>query len=76
MITFNTLLQRGAIVVEEKGKAQADGGAEKRWYKVDVEKMRQVISDLAAELLILQGNGDAVVALRSARPRGFRGHDL
>ena len=70
MITFNTLLQRGAISVEEKGKPQADGGAEKRWYKVDVEKMRQVISDLAAELLILQGNGDATAVKNVLRDRG------
>jgi len=76
MITFNTLLQRGAIVVEEKGKAQADGGAEKRWYKVDVEKMRQVISDLAAELLILQGNGDAAAVKTMLDSRGVIGAPL
>jgi hypothetical protein len=76
MITFNTLLQRGAIVVEEKGKAQEDGGAEKRWYKVDVEKMRQVISDLAAELLILQGNGDMTAVTAMLDGRGVIGAPL
>jgi hypothetical protein len=76
MITFNTLLQRGAIVVEEKGKVQEDGGAEKRWYKVDVEKMRQVISDLAAELLILQGNGDMTAVTAMLDGRGVIGAPL
>ena len=76
MITFNTLLQRGAIAVEEKGKAQEDGGAEKRWYKVDVEKMRQVISDLAAELLILQGNGDMTAVTAMLDGRGVIGAPL
>ena len=76
MITFNTLLQRGAIVVEEKGKIQEDGGAEKRGYKVDVEKMRQVISDLSAELLILQGNGDVSAVKAMLDGRGVIGAPL
>lgn len=58
MIIFNTLLRDEAIVLEQKGKSAGDGGLEKRHYKVNIEKMRQVISDLAAELLMLQGNGD------------------
>jgi hypothetical protein len=76
MITFNTLLNQGAIVLEEKGKAQADGGAEKRTYRVDVAKMRQVISDLAGELLRLQGNGNVADVKAVLNTRGVIGASL
>lgn len=76
MITFNTLLNQGAIVLEEKGKPVADGGAEKRTYKVDVAKMRQVISDLAAELLRLQGNGNVSDVKAVLSTRGVIGASL
>ncbi len=49
MITFNTLLNAGAITRTSKG-----------FYKVDVEKMKATIEKLAGDLLRLQGNGDAV----------------
>lgn len=76
MITFNTLLSQGAIVLEEKGKPAADGGAEKRTYKVDVAKMRTVISDLAAELLRLQGNGISEDVKAVLNTRGVIGASL
>jgi hypothetical protein len=76
MITFNTLLSQGAIVLEEKGKPAADGGAEKRTYKVDVAKMRLVISDLAAELLRLQGNGISQDVKAVLNTRGVIGASL
>jgi hypothetical protein len=76
MITFNTLLNQGAIVLEEKGKPTADGGAEKRTYKVDVAKMRQVISDLAGELLRLQGNGNSADVKAVLNTRGVIGAPL
>lgn len=48
MITFNTLVDNGAVTRQKDGT-----------YKVDVVKMRAVIEKLAGDLLILQGNGDA-----------------
>jgi hypothetical protein len=48
MITFNTLVDNGAVIRQKDGT-----------YKVDVVKMRAVIEKLAGDLLILQGNGDA-----------------
>jgi hypothetical protein len=48
MITFNTLLNDGAIVRDNKGA-----------YTVNVPKMRISIEKLAGKLLRLQGNGDA-----------------
>jgi hypothetical protein len=47
MITFNTLVDNGAVIRQKDGT-----------YKVDVVKMRAVIEKLAGDLLILQGNGD------------------
>lgn len=48
MITFNTLLNDGAIVRDSKGS-----------YTVNVPKMKVSIEKLAGTLLKLQGNGDA-----------------
>ncbi len=48
MITFNTLLDDGAIVRDNKG-----------YYTVNVPKMKLSIEKLAGTLLKLQGNGDA-----------------
>ncbi|MBL7811740.1 MAG: Zn-dependent hydrolase [Bacteroidetes bacterium] len=48
MITFNTLLDKGAV------KRQSNG-----FYKVDVAAMRGVIKELAGQLLMLQGDGNA-----------------
>lgn len=48
MITFNTLLESGAITRNAAG-----------FYKVDVAKMRAAIEKLAGDLLRLQGDGDA-----------------
>jgi hypothetical protein len=76
MITFNTLLNQGAIVLEEKGKPALDGGAEKRTYRVDVDKMRKVISDLAGELLRLQGNGNVADVKAVLNSRGVIGASL
>lgn len=47
MITFNTLLSKGAITRNSEGI-----------YKVDVTKMKEVITALAGELLKLQGDGN------------------
>lgn len=48
MITFNTLMKTGAIVRDAKGL-----------YSVDMKAMRSAIDKLAAELLTLQGDGNA-----------------
>lgn len=48
MITFNTLMNSGAIVRDSKGS-----------YSVDMKAMRSAIDKLAAELLTLQGDGNA-----------------
>ncbi len=57
MITFNTLLNKGAITKGPKG------------YSVNVAEMKAVISSLAAELLVLQGDGNAqgVAAMLGSR---------
>lgn len=47
MIIFNTLVSKGAITRQNNGK-----------YSVNVAEMKKVISDLAAELLTLQGDGN------------------
>ncbi|MBS3914941.1 MAG: Zn-dependent hydrolase [Bacteroidetes bacterium] len=47
MITFNTLLNAGAIVRQSNGT-----------YKVNVDVMKKTIQKLAGELLVLQGNGN------------------
>lgn len=47
MIIFNTLLSKGAITRQKNGK-----------YNVNVPEMKKVISNLAAELLTLQGDGN------------------
>ena len=54
MITFNTLLDRGAIGYT----ASSTGG----YYTVNVTKMRSVISVLAGVLLQVQGDGDPAKA--------------
>jgi hypothetical protein len=46
MITFNTLLNKGAITKGPKG------------YSINVNEMKNVIGALAAELLVLQGDGN------------------
>lgn len=76
MIIFNTLLKAEAIALEEKGKIVGDNAAEKRYYRVDVIKMKKVISDLATELLILQGNGDALGVKDILDSRGVIGNSL
>ncbi len=57
MITFNTLMNSGCLESTNKG------------MKVDVAKMRSAIESLAAELLILQGDGnvDGVNTMLSGR---------
>jgi hypothetical protein len=45
-------------------------------YKVDVPKMKQAISDLAAELLIWQGNGNKAVVQAALDTRGVISVDL
>jgi hypothetical protein len=47
MIIFNTLLSKGAVSRQKNGK-----------YLVNVPEMKKVISNLAAELLTLQGDGN------------------
>ncbi len=64
MITFNTLIKNGCVVKTTKG------------YKVDVIKMKQAISDLAAELLQWQGNGDKAVVQQILDTRGVIGVEL
>ncbi len=54
MITFNTLLERGAIAYT----ANANGG----YYTVNVAKMRSAIAGLAGALLQVQGDGDPAKA--------------
>ncbi len=49
MITFNTLVENGAIAMKTDGKVS--------YYLVNVAKMRSVISALAADLLKVQGDG-------------------
>jgi hypothetical protein len=64
MITFNTLMKNGCVTKTSKG------------YKVDVPKMKQAISDLAAELLIWQGNGNKAVVQSALDTRGVISVDL
>lgn len=47
MIIFNTLVSKGAVSRQKDGK-----------YVVNVSEMKKVISNLAAELLTLQGDGN------------------
>ncbi len=47
MIIFNTLLSKGAVSRQKNGK-----------YLVNVPEMKKIISNLAAELLTLQGDGN------------------
>jgi hypothetical protein len=47
MIIFNTLVAKGAIDRMKNGK-----------YNVNVPEMKKVISNLAQELLVLQGEGN------------------
>jgi hypothetical protein len=64
MITFNTLVKNGCVIKTNKG------------YKVDVVKMKQAISDLAAELLMWQGNGDKALVQSVLDTRGVIGVEL
>lgn len=65
MIIFNTLLSKGAIVRQKNGK-----------YKVDVALMKTVISELAAELLTLQGDGNTGGVTAMLETRAQIGQDL
>lgn len=69
MITFNTLLENNAITRNSRG-----------WYKVDVAKMRETIEKLAGNLLVYQGNGDAVAVQKFMDSKAVvgkqLGHDL
>jgi len=58
MIIFNTLVSKGAVTRLKNGK-----------YNVNVPEMKKVISNLAAELLTLQGDGnkDGVSNMLSTR---------
>ncbi len=58
MITFNTLMKAGAVTRDDKG-----------FYTVNMQAMRKAIDALAAELLRLQGDGNAagVEAMLSGR---------
>lgn len=59
MITFNTLESSGCLERSSKG------------LKVDVQKMKKAINDLAAELLTLQGDGDASGVKKMLAERGI-----
>jgi hypothetical protein len=65
MIIFNTLLSRGAINRNNAGK-----------YVVNVAVMRKIISELAAELLVLQGDGSAEGVKKMLDTRANIGTDL
>jgi hypothetical protein len=65
MIIFNTLMKDGAILRQKTGT-----------YKVDVAKMKTAISNLAAELLILQGDGNADAAKKMLTERAQIGVEL
>lgn len=59
MITFNTLENRGCLERSSRG------------LKVNVEKMKLAINDLAAELLTLQGDGDSKGVKEMLQMRGI-----
>lgn len=65
MIIFNTLMQKQALTRQKNGR-----------YKVDVDRMKQVISDLAAELLTLQGDGNAAGVETMLNTRARIGDEL
>lgn len=65
MIIFNTLMQKQALTRQKNGR-----------YKVDVPRMKQVISDLAAELLTLQGDGNATGVETMLNTRARIGDEL
>ncbi|MCC7297895.1 MAG: Zn-dependent hydrolase [Bacteroidia bacterium] len=65
MITFNTLVSNGAITRQNNG-----------YYKVDVAKMKATIETLAGELLVLQGNGDALATEAFLTTRATVGETL
>lgn len=65
MIIFNTLQSRGAIARTTAGK-----------YKINVPVMRRIISELAAELLVLQGDGNAEGVKKMLETRASIGADL
>jgi hypothetical protein len=65
MITFNTLLKAGAVVRQKTGT-----------YRVDVPKMKTAISNLAAELLVLQGDGNTEAAKKMLTERAVVGAEL
>ena len=64
MITFNTLLQAGAI------------SKQKSYYTVNVPLMKVAIEKLAAELLHLQGDGDVAGVAKMLETRGVVGESL
>lgn len=59
MITFNTLENRGCLERSSRG------------LKVNVEKMKLAINDLAAELLTLQGDGNGKGVKEMLQSRGI-----
>ena len=64
MITFNTLLNKGAITKGPKG------------YSINVNEMKNVISALAAELLVLQGDGNTQGVTTMLTTRGVVSESL
>ncbi len=60
MVRFNFLAEQGAFVRD----------AEKGTYRVDVERMRDAMSALSAQLLTLQGDGDYQGASQLTREKG------
>ena len=66
MVRFNYFLENGAF----------NRDAETGKYSVDFVKMREAISSLSRELLVLQGDGDYEGAAELTRTKGVIGDDL
>ena len=65
MITFNHLLERGAITRDQAGT-----------YKVNVKQMRQAVYELAGLLLQIQGDGSETAAANLLQSKGIIGTGL
>jgi hypothetical protein len=65
MITFNHLLERGAITRDQAGT-----------YKVNVKQMRQAVYELAGLLLQIQGDGSETAAANLLQNKGIIGTGL
>ncbi|MBU6324587.1 MAG: Zn-dependent hydrolase [Bacteroidetes bacterium] len=65
MITFNHLLERGAITRDGAGT-----------YKVNVKQMRQAVYELAGLLLQIQGDGSKTAADQLLQSKGIIGSGL